>query len=459
MILKNLESHSNTLIRENDIDFHIINSHIDLNVADLIQADAIIFRTDRVSLILAEIEKIRRSDIPALYLKPIFVTSQRVLLRLKDDIDGVVEASDLESIEETTKELILKIKEINPEAIDRNLPHSEKVLIKTIQFLFTRNKHLSPVRSRQALMGYEYPYVKNIIPNFEVTLFLDKALHAAQKNWLSKKLVDRVNLCRSCDSSYLHFSETCHKCGSIDIESESLIHHFRCAYIGPESDFNQEETLICPKCDKVLRHIGVDYDKPSEILQCNSCNHQSQQSAISAQCIDCGSTNEHSKLHSKEIYSLHLTSEGMDVARNPSGFSLEVDSRKQTLQEYEIEAQVFDLLRRQEIKKMQKNKLKSYSINIAFDNSILSHLVPSEVEVFTTEFRTIMVNYMEDVDLMTMRTPTEYDLLLSAKDASYVENMVATLQYNINKILNDNFHDPTHNLIITSAILDQSFVA
>lgn len=458
MILKNLEANINTLIRENNIDFHIINTHTDLRLEDLIASDALIFRSDRVSQIKVEIEKIRRADNPRLYLKPIFVSARRVYQRLDNEVDGVVEGSDLDTIEEKTKELIQNIKEINPQPISSAVAFNDRVLLKTMQYMFTRGIDLKPKRSRSSLMGYHYPFVRNMIPDFEVPVFLDKLNIATKKNWFNTKLEDRVNLCKSCGSSYLHFVETCHKCNSIDIDAEHLIHHFRCAYIGPQSDFDQDEIMVCPKCDKVLRHIGVDYDKPSEILSCNSCNHQAQQSSIKAKCIDCGDENELSKLHSKEVPSLSLTSEGKDIARSGRSFDLVEDVAQAQVHKYELDGQVFDLLRNQEIKKSASNTDKSYIVKIDFNESVLDELTVAERLTFTNEFKNILGNYLDDVDLMTMRSISKYEILMNCKPAEYAEDMQETIRYNITKIIDDNFNDPEHALKVELSLLDENFV-
>ncbi len=459
MILKNLEANVNTLIRENDIDFHIVNSQTELQLEDLVACDALIFRSDRASQIQVEIEKIRRADNPRLYLKPIFVSSRRMKIRLNNEVDGIVEGSDLDSIEEQTKNLLSKIKEINPKPLSKSMAFNDRVLLKTMQFMYTRSLDLKPKRSRAALMGYHYPFVRTLIPNFEVTTFLDKLDVASKKNWFHTKLEDRVNLCNSCGSSYLHFVESCHKCHSIDINAEPLIHHFRCAYIGPQSDFEQEDLLICPKCDKVLRHIGVDYDKPSEILTCNSCNHQAQQSSIRAGCIDCGDQNELTKLHSKEVHSYVLTVEGIEIARTGQSFDIVEENDVLKMHKYELEAQVFDLLRYQEIKKTVTNKQKSYTLSVDFNESVLDDLTNTERITFTNEFKDILGNYLDEVDLMTTRSISSYEILLSCKRKDYAEDMMETIRYNVNKIINDNFNDPKHDLSVQLQVLDKNFVA
>ena len=62
----------------------------------------------------------------------------------------------------------------------------------------------------------------------------------------------------------------CPKCKIKKLFSEYSIHHFVCGYVGPESDFFQDKKLICTKCNRELRHIGVDYDKASIITECKN---------------------------------------------------------------------------------------------------------------------------------------------------------------------------------------------
>ena len=256
----------------------------------------------------------------------------------------------------------------------------------------------------------------------------------SEKGFLTSELVEKVSLCKSCSSSYLHFTETCHKCKSIDIEAESLIHHFRCAYIGPESDFKNGDDLVCPKCDKMLRHIGVDYDKPSEIVHCNTCNHQSQQSAIIAKCVDCGSTNELSNLHQKSLYNFQLTEQGKNLALNPQTILVDLEEDKEQEIESEIDTKLFDLISIQESKKQYAKNLASFVISIEFSPFVIDHLTATEISIFRLEFKKILLNYLDDIDLFTTIDSSSYKFLLVAKDQKYVDEMKLTLEYNINKI-------------------------
>ena len=446
MILKNLEANTNTIVTEYDINFHIVNSNAELRHENLVSCDAIIFRSDYVSFVKSEIQRIRKADNPALYLKPIYVATKRAYLRLDQNVDGYLGDDELNGVAEEVGVLVDRITDIEDFKFPKHATFHQKNFIKLCQYLLTRDINLKAKRSRQAHMGFRYNFVNYLVPNLELNQFLDLVNDMKKVGYINTKLAERVNLCRDCSSSYLHFVETCHKCKSVDIETESLIHHFRCAYIGPESDFQQDDVLICPKCDKVLRHIGVDYDKPSEIINCNSCNHQSQQSAIVANCVDCGKENDLTSLHSKEMYNISLTEQGKNLAINPNSLFSEYKDEKDHKLELEIDQSTFDLLARQESKKKQEKKYASYVLEILFSEEALVTLVPSEIRTFQLEFKKILVNYLQEIDLFTAVSPLNYKLLLISKTERYAQDMTETLQYNINKVLNDNFSDPVHQL-------------
>ena len=111
-----------------------------------------------------------------------------------------------------------------------------------------------------------------------------QTMQAEEREWFHQQLlrlgyirrtrfIDRIHVCPICNSSHLLFFETCPECGSSDIVEEPVIHHFRCANVSPEHTYQQDGELICPKCKQQLRHIGVDYARPSSISTCRACAH------------------------------------------------------------------------------------------------------------------------------------------------------------------------------------------
>jgi hypothetical protein len=75
-----------------------------------------------------------------------------------------------------------------------------------------------------------------------------------------------------------------------------------------------------------LRHIGVDYDKPSIIHHCNNCDNNFQDFFVKAKCISCSQDIEVQHLISKSINVYKLTKKGRAAATNgflSSGLEIE----------------------------------------------------------------------------------------------------------------------------------------
>lgn len=99
---------------------------------------------------------------------------------------------------------------------------------------------------------------------------------------------ERVHHCPHCACARLVVREECARCRSSNLVDEVTVHHFRCAHIGPLSEFRSGRALECPKCHKELLHIGLDYDKPGSITRCGACGHVSDKPVVGFVCTDCG---------------------------------------------------------------------------------------------------------------------------------------------------------------------------
>ncbi|MEY8688114.1 hypothetical protein AB9N12_19000 [Bacteroides sp. AN502(2024)] len=125
------------------------------------------------------------------------------------------------------------------------------------------------------------------------------------------KFVERIHLCPVCQSSVLLFSECCSKCQSSNIREEDMIHHFRCANISPESEYQYDGELRCPKCKHFLRHIGVDYDRPAKVYTCNECGATQMHSGMKVACAVCGHTTQPYALTPYDIKEYTFTQAGI----------------------------------------------------------------------------------------------------------------------------------------------------
>jgi KaiC/GvpD/RAD55 family RecA-like ATPase len=92
--------------------------------------------------------------------------------------------------------------------------------------------------------------------------------------------------CPRCNQPPLNMYLECPSCGAQLLEKSEAIEHFNCGYIGARSSFEHQEKLVCPKCNKQLKQIGVDYKRAGTIYQCQN-KHVFPNPTISFLCTEC----------------------------------------------------------------------------------------------------------------------------------------------------------------------------
>ncbi|MDE6493236.1 MAG: hypothetical protein K2O66_05075 [Bacteroidales bacterium] len=130
------------------------------------------------------------------------------------------------------------------------------------------------------------------------------------------RFIDKIHVCPVCRQSHLLFFECCPKCGSSDIREEPVLHHFRCANVSPESTYQWDGELRCPKCHHTLRHIGVDYDKPSSIFTCRQCDESFMYPDMRVICPEDRRTWTTDDLLPIDVTEYEFTPEGIRVFAN-----------------------------------------------------------------------------------------------------------------------------------------------
>ncbi|MGI9425046.1 MAG: hypothetical protein ACR2PA_17760, partial [Hyphomicrobiaceae bacterium] len=135
------------------------------------------------------------------------------------------------------------------------------------------------------------------------------------RDFLAQDFFDRFHICDRCGSSHFNVREECADCGSSHLEEEAYLHHFKCAYQGPESDFRQDDDLICPKCRMELSHFSVDYDKPGSMLKCGGCGHATSEPAVGFVCMECDAHYDGDSVRTRDVNSYELTSRGIEFAK------------------------------------------------------------------------------------------------------------------------------------------------
>jgi GGDEF domain-containing protein len=171
----------------------------------------------------------------------------------------------------------------------------------------TALKHdiIAPVLNPERRLGHSYPDVSPAVPPGDHDR--DCLERLASLGFLSREIQNRVRVCPSCFTGRLNFREVCPQCQSVRFHQQDIINCFRCGRNGPVSEFRQGGKLVCPKCSHTLRHIGVDYEKPSYLNTCLNCDHMFPEAFVQVQCLHCGESCEPMDTIDTPIYNYELT--------------------------------------------------------------------------------------------------------------------------------------------------------
>lgn len=158
---------------------------------------------------------------------------------------------------------------------------------KILRLIASRGRRIEATPSAGQRSGFVYPLILPLLGGEDATALQTLEFLESQR-LLQGSFQSKVHLCHHCGSAFLNFLEVCSECQSPDLTLDEHFHHFKCGYVGPSADFRHDGGLQCPKCDLHLKHVGVDYDKPSILYQCNECQHEFQDPEIRSDCFNCG---------------------------------------------------------------------------------------------------------------------------------------------------------------------------
>jgi hypothetical protein len=155
----------------------------------------------------------------------------------------------------------------------------------------------------------EYPLIGTIVGTRRQLELL------AHLDLLRRRHFTRTHLCKACGLARLNAYEACPQCGSADLLEETLIHHFRCGWQDAESHFTRGRLLVCPKCHRELRHLGVDYDKPGMVVVCRACKSANSEPVVQFACLDCFAVTPGGDAVSMDWYHYDVTEDGIEALR------------------------------------------------------------------------------------------------------------------------------------------------
>ncbi len=275
--------------------------------------DGIVIESTTEKITKLQISKIRTIRDRFLYLRPILVvkTGAQSDFLVHHNQDAIVD--DLDSVRRCNS----LVRHINQRAREIKLVqfprYDDAVLFSLLTYLYTRSlEQIRPQVDPSTRVGFRYPILTDYdtlsAARVSHLILLDQAENAG---YFTGHFHDVSYQCNRCNAGFLQFREVCPSCHSAHITSQEMVHHFRCAHVAPISEFTSKDGRIdglhCTKCDHQLKHIGVDYDKPSELHQCRACDHEFQYFSVRAKCAYCGQDQQVEHLAKKEFKSYLIT--------------------------------------------------------------------------------------------------------------------------------------------------------
>jgi len=405
----------------------------DLSSQNVLNADAVLVSAKNKDETQSILKWVRSHTLKEIALKPLLIASESELSNTMHFMfDGVFDHVNKPRIYQKVKNIINRNKHFQSRVLE--IDYDRFFMETTLQFLYSREMVLEPVLYRSASLGYAYSFIFSAIKQGDEMNAITLLNQMADLGYVKKKAVDKVHSCNQCSGGYLIYRECCPKCGTADIKTSDLIHHFACANVSPEEDYIIEDELICPKCNKTLRHIGVDYDKPSTMHTCNHCHHEFQEAQVNALCVDCGYDNELSQLGLEYMYSYTITGKGEHVAR----YGIYKENEEVRIGTSNIvSSDIFNLFKQQEINRVIETHCFSFEGKISIDVRLIEGFHKDRQLALQKEISTIIASYLTSKDLVCSPSVRTYYFLMCSSSIDRATQMRELFKKNITKLLSD----------------------
>lgn len=391
----------------------------------------------------ALLQRIRQHLDPTIYLKP------TVFYQLTDNLpreimqagDGLIPATG-NIIKEDLDGWSAKFEPVNERIEGLKLlsdSGDSDLAFRVLRFIETRNSEIKPIPSANRKSGYVYPTLAPLFPredlsSFEILDFLES------QRLVASSFLGRSHSCTHCDCAFLNFFETCPDCGSNDLRSDELIHHFKCAYVGEQSDFDHGDgKLVCPKCDANLKQLGVDHDKASVVFHCNSCSHVFQDPKVMTACYNCCRETEPENQAVRDIRTYTITAIGQNGARYG------MDSLLQSILESNLDTIAHDVFQKYlnlEAERITRYKISESSLVIMqLDGieKIYEKLGRRSTEVFN-EIGVALRDQLRSSDVFSVRDENIFLVLMTETATENADVAISRLDERIIELLNTNLN-------------------
>lgn len=414
-----------------------ISDFVNLDIKKVVISDVIILDYSNNDGCRGFLNQIRSSFVESIYLTPVFILSinEEIDSFTKSLSDGTVHSLQEEAFIGPFQAIDQRIRQLQS---TNNQDQEIKILNKLLRFHYTRQSRMKPVISASSHTGYSFPLLALHYQNInteEMFSVLDKLVG---KEFFRPRYEDLVHLCNNCYSGFLNYREVCPKCSTSDLYTENLIHHFVCAHVAPESDFINGDQMICTKCNRMLRHIGVDYDKPSLIYTCNNCGHHFQESVMQALCMSCESVHNVDSLLERKIYNYELTALGEESAIGGLVPSEKQDSEMAGF----IGFSTFNIFLKYEIERIKNSGKTSSAGSLSLRTpAALSNSLGVKYNTVATEVAEFIKNATLATDILTFINSNTFLIISPDNDKFRLESLLNNIRHSVQKLIDSNIDE------------------
>ncbi|MDX1652485.1 MAG: hypothetical protein R3277_08340 [Brumimicrobium sp.] len=435
------------VIRHGNFEFIRVHDYSNHALELFLAYDSIIIESNNRDFVEKFIRSVRTHNNPDIYLKPVFLlkTSKVEDQLINNLIDGVIFSIDqLDIISDYVRQILLRI---NDFIFVKSISLEAEIISRIINLLVSREKtEMFAYPYIGSGIGHVYPEASiNFNPRDEHNLL--GILEIAESEGLfTSSFNDRIYLCTNCQTGILSYREVCPKCNSADSVAEDLVHHFACAYVGPVSDFKNaiDDELNCPKCNKYLNHIGVDYDKPSLLHTCKKCDHKYQDYHVKAKCITCMHDNDIENLVPKTIKNYYLTKKGQNVAYH--GFI----STSRDFNEIPgtVKFDIFKIMLKYEIERLKQNDATSNIAYLTISNAgeLYSRIGIDRQKILVAEMIRILRKNLRSSDFIAFYNASTLILSLNDIPTKIASNVLKDVTKVTTVLLKKNFKNVDINI-------------
>jgi CheY-like chemotaxis protein/nucleoside diphosphate kinase len=154
---------------------------------------------------------------------------------------------------------------------------------------------------------------KNLIKDFETSerTTIENLEKLVSANYLTKYPTGLTIACPKCQSINLNSHYTCQNCNSSDFVKGEIMEHNKCGYTDLSMVFEDKslDKLVCPKCNKELKLIGVDYFRLESAFKCRKCTIIFSSPFQTFDCNNCDSKGfKYADLGWRSLYTYSLSS-------------------------------------------------------------------------------------------------------------------------------------------------------